>query len=194
LNLGLTYVHAYQSADTALFGNGGSFGVVGSSAANLSATQLNTIGSVDPDGELQDGVDFFNFGAKVSNSYGISGAIDLGFASLSAFGSYIDVTLLGRGDAEVWTYGAGIAFPDVLGQGNILGIFGGAQPYIGGLSFDEMGLKVSNITPWQVEVFYKYQVTDNISLTPGVIWVSAPEQFKGATNAWIGTLRTTFTF
>jgi len=93
------------------------------------------------------------------------------------------VRLLGLGDAEVWTYGAGIAFPDLGKEGNILGLFAGAQPYIGHLSFRDMGLKVS-----------KYQVTDNISITPGVIWISAPEQFKGTGNEWIGTLRGTFTF
>jgi len=120
--------------------------------------------------------------------------VDLGFASLSAFGSYSTVRLLGLGDAEVWTYGAGIAFPDLGKEGNILGLFAGAQPYIGHLSFRDMGLKVSNIVPYHVELFYKYQVTDNISITPGVIWISAPEQFKGTGNEWIGTLRGTFTF
>ena len=198
LNVGFTYVNAYQGADTAIFGNGGSFGVTGTSAANLSQTQLNTLLNVngnDPDSvTLQDEVGFFNFGAKVSNSYGLTGAVDLGFASLSAFGSYSTVRLLGLGDAEVWTYGAGIAFPDLGKEGNILGLFAGAQPYIGHLSFRDMGLKVSNIVPYHVELFYKYQVTDNISITPGVIWISAPEQFKGTGNEWIGTLRGTFTF
>jgi len=198
LNVGFTYVNAYQGADTAIFGNGGSFGVTGTSAANLSQTQLNTLLNVngnDPDSvTLQDEVGFFNFGAKVSNSYGLTGAVDIGFASLSAFGSYSTVRLLGLGDAEVWTYGAGIAFPDLGKEGNILGLFAGAQPYIGHLSFRDMGLKVSNIVPYHVELFYKYQVTDNISITPGVIWISAPEQFKGTGNEWIGTLRGTFTF
>jgi hypothetical protein len=198
LNVGFTYVNAYQSADTAIFGNGGTRGVTGTSAANLSQTQLNTLLNVngnDPDSvTLQDEVGFFNFGAKVSNSYGLTGAVDIGFASLSAFGSYSTVRLLGLGDAEVWTYGAGIAFPDLGKEGNILGLFAGAQPYIGNLSFREMGLKVSNIVPYHVELFYKYQVTDNISITPGVIWISAPEQFKGTGNEWIGTLRGTFTF
>ncbi|MEG3438204.1 iron uptake porin [Pannus brasiliensis CCIBt3594] len=198
LNIGFTYVNAYQGPDTALFGNGGSNGVTGSSAANLSASQLNTIGSLSPDttnGALQDNVSFFNWGNKSINAYGVSGAVNLGFASVSAFGTYASVRLIGQGDADVWTYGGGIAFPDVMGQGNILGFFAGVQPYIGGLNFNESGVNVvNNLYPIQVEAFYKYQVTNNISLTPGVIWISAPEQFKGATNAWIGTLRTTFTF
>ena len=54
----------------------------------------------------------------------------------------------------------------------------------------------NNITvPVHVEAFYKYQVTDNVSLTPGVIWVSSPLQGRsGRNNAVIGTLRGTFTF
>jgi hypothetical protein len=198
LNVGFTYVNAYQGADTALFGNGGSFGVTGTSAANLSQVQLNTIGNVNgnnpDDVTLQDGVSFFDFGSKVSNSYGLTGAVNLGFASLSAFGSYSSVILLGQGDAEVWTYGAGLAFPDFGKEGSILGLFAGAQPYIGGLTFEETGMNVSNIVPYHIELFYKYQVTDNISITPGVVWISAPEQFKGTSSAWIGTLRGTFTF
>ena len=35
-------------------------------------------------------------------------------------------------DDEVWTYGGGLAFPDLGKEGNVLGIFGGAQPYLGG--------------------------------------------------------------
>jgi carbohydrate-selective porin OprB len=48
---------------------------------------------------------------------------------------------------------------------------------------------------------YKYRVNDNISITPGVIWLTAPGQVKGGDDAVsglevsvIGTLRTTFTF
>ncbi|MGV2391283.1 MAG UNVERIFIED_CONTAM: hypothetical protein LVR29_33605 [Microcystis novacekii LVE1205-3] len=39
------------------------------------------------------------------------------------------------------TYGAGIAFPDLGKEGNILGLFAGAKAYIGHLSFREMESK-----------------------------------------------------
>jgi carbohydrate-selective porin OprB len=67
-----------------------------------------------------------------------------------------------------------------------LGIFGGAQPY-------SLSAGASQ-TPYQVEGFYKYQVSDNISVTPGVIWVTSPGQATNSNDAFIGTLRTTFSF
>jgi carbohydrate-selective porin OprB len=47
-----------------------------------------------------------------------------------------------------------------------------------------------------VEAFYKYRVNDNISITPGLIWLIHPEQSPTNSNddAVIGTLRTTFVF
>jgi carbohydrate-selective porin OprB len=48
--------------------------------------------------------------------------------------------------------------------------------------------------PYQVEGFYKYRVSDNISVTPGVIWLPAVGQNSNSQDAFIGTLRTTFTF
>ncbi|MFM7439765.1 MAG: carbohydrate porin [Snowella sp.] len=53
---------------------------------------------------------------------------------------------------------------------------------------------IPRTNPVQVEMFYKYQVTDNLSITPGVIWISKPEQTTNAKDAFIGTLRGTFTF
>ncbi|PHM08572.1 carbohydrate porin, partial [Nostoc sp. 'Peltigera malacea cyanobiont' DB3992] len=37
-------------------------------------------------------------------------------------------------------------------------------------------------------------VSDNISVTPGVIWLTSPGQNSDNDDAIIGTLRTTFTF
>jgi carbohydrate-selective porin OprB len=48
--------------------------------------------------------------------------------------------------------------------------------------------------PISVEAFYKYQVTDNISVTPGIQWVTNPSQIDNVTDALVGTLRGTFTF
>ncbi len=51
------------------------------------------------------------------------------------------------------------------------------------------------IRPYHIEGFYKYRVSDNISITPGVIWLTNPGQLANNNeSAVIGTLRTTFTF
>jgi hypothetical protein len=106
---------------------------------------------------------------------------------LSGFVSYHDVTGFGANDdKEAWSYGVGLALPDFGKKGNVLGIFGGAQPYSLGATGRE--------TPYQVEGFYKYRVSENISVTPGVIWVTSPGQATNSNDAFIGTLRTTFSF
>ncbi|MDB9372781.1 iron uptake porin [Nodularia sphaerocarpa] len=168
LALAATYVHGYHGQGSNLFDAGSSLGtpVVGTSIANTLQNPSST------------------------NSYGVSAAFRPSEKlSFSGFVSYTDVTGFGIGDdKEVWTYGVGVALPDFGKRGNVLGIFAGAQPY---------ALNVvdgSNKVPYQVEGFYKYRVSDNVSVTPGVIWVTNPGQNSDNDDAFIGTLRTTFTF
>ncbi|BAY65383.1 S-layer region-like protein [Calothrix brevissima NIES-22] len=177
LALAATYVHGYHSAGSSLFDAGitaGSGdlptgGVVGTRQANLLSAPAN------------------------SNSYGISAAFrPSDKLSISGFISYHDVTQQGAGnDFEAWSYGGGIALPDFGKRGNVLGIFAGAEPYARGRSI--AGLTGGTL-PIHVEGFYKYRVSDNISVTPGIIWLRAPGQNDAEENAFIGTLRTTFTF
>ncbi|MBD2667495.1 hypothetical protein B6N60_01675 [Richelia sinica FACHB-800] len=166
--LAATYVHGYHGAGSSLFDQGGALNgalpVVGTSQANSLSASGN------------------------SNSYGLSAAFrPSDKLSISGFVSYHDVTLLGNNnDKEAWSYGIGVALPDFGKKGNVLGIFGGAQPY-------SRQSGASSI-PYQVEGFYKYRVSDNVSITPGVIWLSSPGQSDNNDDAFIGTLRTTFTF
>jgi carbohydrate-selective porin OprB len=72
----------------------------------------------------------------------------------------------------------------------LLGFMAGAEPYLG----NPRGVGATNDIPLHFEGFYKYQLTDNISITPGVIWVVNPGQNDANDDVVIGTLRTTFTF
>lgn len=49
-------------------------------------------------------------------------------------------------------------------------------------------------TSLHVEGFYRYQLTDNIAITPGVIWLTAPNHNENNDDIVIGTIRTTFEF
>jgi Carbohydrate-selective porin, OprB family/S-layer homology domain len=178
--LAATYVNGYHGTGGTLFDAGGlmgsdpvsgrSVGVVGTRAAN----------------ELSTG------GVANSNSYGLSAAIRPSKnLSVSGFVSYTDVGQQGaNNDFEVWSWGAGVALPDFGKKGNVLGIFGGAQPY----AIGRRDIVAGRETPFHVEGFYKYRLNDNISITPGVIWLMNPDQDRNAPDAVIGTLRTTFTF
>jgi carbohydrate-selective porin OprB len=49
-------------------------------------------------------------------------------------------------------------------------------------------------TSLHIEAFYQYQVTDNIAITPGVIWLTAPDHNNDNDDVVMGVLRTTFSF
>jgi len=126
-----------------------------------------------------------------SNSYGVEAAFrPSDKLSISGFASYHQVIGFGANDDyNAWSYGLGVALPDLGKKGNVLGLFAGAEPY----SFNRPGF-VGNNVPYHFEGFYKYRVSDNISITPGVIWLTSPGQNSNNDSAIIGTLRTTFTF
>jgi hypothetical protein len=90
------------------------------------------------------------------------------------------------GDAEIWSWQGTLAFPDLGGEGNLLGILAGVPTYVAvpGEDFN---------TSFLVEGFYRYRLTDNISITPGVIWIDDPLG-EDTDSTIIGALRTTFTF
>jgi len=49
-------------------------------------------------------------------------------------------------------------------------------------------------TSYRVEAFYRYKLTDNISLTPGFFMLFNPEHNDANDTIYVGTFLTTFTF
>jgi BMFP domain-containing protein YqiC len=170
--IGGTYVHGYHTTGSGIFnlGSPGSLktplqGVVGTAQANdpsILTTQ----------------------GPTVTNSYGVELAFRLtDHISISGFGETTFARILGRGDANIWSYGGGIAFPDLGKQGNVLGLFAGVEPTLRGLTPGARpagGFARDNGV--HLEAFYKYQLSDNISITPGVIYLIDPGQ--NSNNQW----------
>ena len=172
----LTYVNAYKKTGAIFDGGEGILGAIGTTIAN------NALGVGD--------------GNAIVNAYGISAAYKFSpnFV-LNAFGTYAtaDFRIPGGSEAAtIATYGVGAAFPDFGKRGNLLGFVVGVTPYATNAN-RSFGGGVS-AAPWHVEGFYKYAVTDRLSITPGVIWVSNPGQIDGNPSAVIGTVRATFSF
>ena len=94
-------------------------------------------------------------------------------------------------DQEVITYAAALAFPDLGKEGNLGGLIVGAEPYVTSIDGDSPD---SNDVPLHVEAFYRYQLNDNLSITPGLIWINNPNQDSDNNGFIIGALRTTFKF
>jgi hypothetical protein len=178
--LAATYVNAFNKTGAIFGGGGGSPGVLGTSFAN------NVDQRAFPNGQSAIGVDR---PTKV-NAYGLSGSLKLGSnIVVNAFGMYADAdetTVLG-GSSDIWSYGASLGLLDFGKKGNLLGIVAGVQPYAPG------AFGAGTIAPLHIEGFYKYQLNDKISVTPGVIWVKDPGQ-SASNDIFIGTVRTTFSF
>ncbi|MEL6495421.1 MAG: iron uptake porin [Cyanobacteria bacterium J06623_7] len=132
------------------------------------------------------------FDGKISaNSYGVEAAFQIGDRiALNAFGMHTDAQqAVGDEDAEIWSYGVGLSLPDLGKEGNLAAIFAGVEPYVGSRSNGE-----SDDSPIHIEGLYKYQFNDNISITPGVVYIISPNGNEDDEDALLGVLRTTFTF
>ncbi len=87
----------------------------------------------------------------------------------------------GATDSDSWF--VGLQWSDVFAQGNSAGIAVG-QPGNSEFAGDDATM---------LEIFYKYQVSDNISITPALFYVSDSQRFQGE-SSWGGVVQTKFTF
>ena len=175
--VGLTYINSYNQ-----------FGGAGSNAATLNVTS-----PVDNATNLADT-------PYSSNSYGVQASLGLSKnLVLGGWAGYSNVRNLStsaafpdRGKADVWNWAVTLGLPDLGKKGNLGGIIFGMEPKVTDSSID--GLNEDSDTSYHIEAFYQYKVNDNISVTPGVIWLTAPDHDSNNDDIVIGTFRTTFTF
>lgn len=96
------------------------------------------------------------------------------------------------------TWIAGLTFNDLFSEGSAGSILFG-QPIkrnsVSGLAtLGTSNGKAIDSTPYHLELFYRYRISRNISITPGVFWVFNPEGASANPTATVGVIRTTFTF
>ncbi|MEH2332083.1 iron uptake porin [Nostoc sp.] len=130
-----------------------------------------------------------------SNSYGVEASI--GITDNIVLGGWIGYTnsqsLRGtRGDVDIWNYAVTLGFPDLGKKGNLAGIIAGMEPKV--TSSDIAGLDSDPDTSYHLEAFYQYKLSENITITPGVIWLTSPDHNDTNDDVVIGALRTTFSF
>ncbi|MEH2160532.1 MAG: iron uptake porin [Nostoc sp.] len=181
-NIGLTYAHTYLAGNSA----NNLFQSTGSAFAN------NPFGSTFNNGVSSN--------TKIeSNNYGVEGTFQFSpKLALSGWGGYTTAsTLTGAArNAEIWYYGATLALKDFGGEGNVLGIIFGQPPKVTGGNIRNVGTNrnLDRDTSYHLEGLYKYKLSDNIQITPGVLVIFNPENNNNNDTEYVGTLRTTFTF
>ena len=85
-------------------------------------------------------------------------------------------------DSQTWF--AGLQWSDVFAKGNAAGVAYGQPGNAEGLSKKAQML----------EIFYRYKVSDNISVTPALLYVTNNQGLKNASDNWGAVIQTKFTF
>lgn len=176
LDVAVTYVHSRNQSDTE----------TGSSQANIrTLTASNT---------FPDGVSTVSDSYGIELSWSISDRIIIG-----GWGTLSKVTTLStlngnldRGTQDIWNTALTVALPDLGKEGNLGGIIVGIEPTVTDSSINN--LTEDEDLSLHVEAFYQYQINDFIAVTPGVVWITAPDNNNNNEDLFIGTIRTTFSF
>jgi hypothetical protein len=161
-------------------------------------TYINSYAPSDADFGLATGSNLANSDFDrpvVANSYGISGTIDItDWLAIGGWVGYSHHRYIGRGDGDVWTWAGSLSFPDLGGEGNIGGLFVGMEPRLARIDSSVNDGEADPDTSLHLEAFYRYRLTDNIDITPGVIWLTAPNHDAENDDVIIGVVRTRFFF
>ncbi|NEP71387.1 MAG: iron uptake porin [Okeania sp. SIO2G4] len=140
----------------------------------------------DPFGGRATTTDTINFEAqwRVTDGFQIGGWGGTLFARPEDDDDTDDITII--------TGALTLAFPDLLKEGSLGGIIVGVPPIVtdGG---DNDDLKDDD-TSIHIEAFYRFQMNDNIAITPGVFVITNPNHIEDNDTLWVGTLRTQFRF
>jgi len=143
-------------------------------------------------------------GPVISNNYGFQ--VNYRFSPRFELGGWVGYTAartLGiKGDAGVLNFATTWSFPDLGKKGNLGGIVFGMQPKLIDTSNATLaqaiglpnGERKDRDTGFHIEAFYRFQINDNISITPGFLWLTAPNHDSRNPDAVVGVIRTSFVF
>ncbi|WP_445632146.1 iron uptake porin [Nostoc sp. DSM 114167] len=176
LDIGLNYAHSYHEIN--ILGTGlvsSDIGaLVGAGLGPETPVTLNSVG----------GTLTWRLSPKIALSgYGAALFVDAASNNVNASTTFTS-----------WM--AGIHFNDLFKSGNTAGILFG-QPLFrsdAGGSAQLTPTGENRATPYHLEAYYRLQVSDNISITPGAFVLFNPEGNSNNETTTVGVLRTTFTF
>jgi hypothetical protein len=120
---------------------------------------------------------------KAAKNFSLGGAVSFANAQQESGGA--------TNSADIFTWNVNLAFPDLGGEGNLLGFIFGQPPKV---TSNTIAGHVDGSTAYLVEGLYRFRVSKNISITPGVYVIFNPDHNDTNETIWVGTIRTTFSF
>jgi hypothetical protein len=211
LNIGLTYINSYntETGTGSLLSNPRTFLDIASGQEILPGTTL---------GDILTGFGFSTDIPIINNAYGIQVSWQAAdWLVLGGWAGYVNTRnlssgngLFERGSLDSFNWAVTLAFPDLLTKGSVGGIIFGMEPKVidGDINVNAQalaalgqvvgaavpGLGEDDDTSFHIEAFYQFRLSDNIAITPGIVWITAPDHNSNNDDLVIGTIRTTFTF
>lgn len=166
-NLGLIYTYTFQPGKD--------------------VTLVDTVGSATADNPFQTATAAHRFG--VMTNWNVTPKINIG-GWVGYINAEAQASLREGDNADILTWAATLALLDVGNQGSILGLVVGMPPKAtrveGGIADPDTSILL--------EASYRYRLTDNILITPGVFAILNPDHDRRNSDIWAGILRTTFFF
>jgi hypothetical protein len=132
----------------------------------------------------------------IGNSYGIGASwLVNSRIAIGGWAGYTNATVIDLGNAEIWNYALTVNFPDFGKEGNLLGFVLGQEPRLTGTSGFTIDDRTKDPdTSFHLEAFYRNRVNDYLSITPGIIWITAPNGDRNNADIFLLTIRTKFEF
>ena len=182
-NFGIAFAYGHGYNTSAISGNSGTF---------------SSVSSIFED--VGEDLDLVHNTYALTTSWRVNEKVILGawggysnVRTLNAFSDGVDT--VSRGDSDFFYWAATLALPDLFKEGNTGGLIIGMQPWQTDSNIRVNGETIDDDdTSFHVEAFYEYAVNDNISITPGIVFVDNPSNDDDNDSLVIGTIRTTFQF
>jgi hypothetical protein len=164
LTAAITYNHAYASESNPLGFDSSAFGLAG--ANNAFSPTVDAIG--------------------LNASYAFSPKFNL--SGWTGFGKVNDNN--SNYEANIFNWAVNFGFPDLFREGNYAGISVGSAPYVTSSNVNS----TEEDSPFMAQAFYRFKVSDNISIQPGIVYITNPNGDKDNDSVWVTSLRTKFSF
>jgi hypothetical protein len=166
-NLGFAYARTYQNSQA---GNVNLFGSTGSAFANRP---------------------FGGDVATAADNYGVQATFRPSSAlTIAGWAGYTNAqSQVSNDDADIFYWSTSLAVRDFGARGNVFGLIFGQPPKVTGGSVGS-----ESDTSYHLEGLYRMRLSDNITITPGLLVIFNPEHNSNNDTIYVGTLRTRFTF
>lgn len=140
----------------------------------------------------------FPFGevATSYNSYGVEAQYN--FSSKFSLSGWVGLTqaeaqsgIFKGNNADIWYWAVTLSLFDLGKEGNLGGLVVGQPTKV---TNNDVAALEDKDTSILIEAFYRHRLTDNISITPGLVVVTNPEHNDDNDTVFVGVVRTVFDF